>query len=72
MRDEPVRFDTPPPPWVDDVSAPVKERVRSYEQYMATVFEPYDAARRAYEEATGVFLDDSAIPPDGPFDPDTV
>jgi hypothetical protein len=62
-------FEPELPEWRDDCSAPIDDRLRSWEDWMATYYRPLKLARAKYEEATGAVFWEPIPMPDMPFDP---
>jgi len=60
------------PAWVDDPSAPVKERVRSWNAWMDTYYHPHVKRLAEHEARTGIVIPNSLEVPDAPFDYDSV
>jgi hypothetical protein len=60
------------PEWVDDFSAPLKRRLRRWNDWIVANYEPLIAARRQYEAEHPGFVFEALNMPDQPWDPDAI
>lgn len=60
------------PEWVDDFSAPVKQRLRRWDAWVAKHYDPLIEARRQYEEEHPGFVFEPVSMPDQPWDPGAI